>query len=132
VINISTENTISPVHVNFSLERGDLFSASLQILKARLMIGIGIVVLAIAGLIYFFALIGELGMLLQLSPLFIGFPMLGIGGQLLRVHATCRRYFSSLTESQRQISYMFQAFPMGTIFTMATVSATSPGLMFQM
>lgn len=108
-MNISTEVTTSPVHINFSLERGDLFTASLQILKHRLMIGIGIVVLAVAGLIYFFAIIDELGMLLQLSPLFIGFPILGIGGQLLRVHATCRRYFSSLSESQRQISYMFSS-----------------------
>jgi YcxB-like protein len=105
----SIEDSISPVHINFSLERGDLFTATLQILKHRLMIGIGIVVLAVAGLIYFFALIDELGMLLQLSPLFIGFPILGIGGQVLRVHAMCRRYFSSLSESQRQISYMFSS-----------------------
>lgn len=97
----------SPVYIDFSLERGDLFTASLQLIKRRLLIGVGIVVVVVAGLIYFFALIDELGLLLQLSPMFIGFPILGIGGQLLRVHATCRRYFASLSESQRQISYMF-------------------------
>jgi hypothetical protein len=88
----------SPVYIDFSLERGDLFKASLQIMKRRLLIGVGIVVVVVAGLIYFFALIDELGLLLQLSPMFIGFPILGIGGQLLRVHATCRRYFSSTAE----------------------------------
>jgi YcxB-like protein len=103
------ETSESPVHVGFSLERGDLFKATLQMMKPRLLIGLCILVVAVAGFIYFFALIGELGLLLQLSPMFIGLPIMGIGGQLLRVHAACRKYFSNLSESQRQISYMFSS-----------------------
>jgi hypothetical protein len=106
-MNSATDISRSPVHINFSLERDDLFQASLQIVKRRLLIGIGILVLFTAGVIYLFVLIDELGLLLQLSPLFIGFPIMGIAGQVLRVHATCRKYFSSLSESQRRINYMF-------------------------
>lgn len=106
-MNSATNESESPVHVHFTLERRDLFPASLQMVKGRLFIGIGILALVTAGVIYFFVLIDELGLLLQLSPLFIGFPIMGVAGQVLRVHATCRKYFSSLSESQRRISYMF-------------------------
>lgn len=106
-MNSATDTTESPVHIHFCLERRDLFPSSLQMVKRRLLIGIGILAVFTAGLIYFFALIDELGILLQLSPLFIGLPIMGVAGQILRVHATCRKYFSSLSESQRRISYMF-------------------------
>ncbi len=106
-MNSATDTTGLPVHIHFSLERRDLFPASLQMVRRRLLIGIGILAFFTAGLIYFFVLIDELGILLQLSPLFIGLPIMGVAGQVLRVHATCRKYFSSLSESQRRISYMF-------------------------
>ena len=32
---------------------------------------------------------------------------MGVAGQVLRIHATCRKYFTSLSESQRQVHYMF-------------------------
>ena len=97
----------SLVHIDFSLERRDLFQASLQMGRRRLLVGIGIVSVFTAGLIYFFASIDELGILLQTSPLFIGLPIMGVVGQLLRIHATCRKYFTSLSEAQRRIHYMF-------------------------
>jgi len=108
-MNKATETIGSPVHIHFSLERRDLFPASIRMVKRRLLIGIGILTLFAAGVIYFFVLIDELGLLLQLSPLFIGLPIMGVAGQVLRVHATCRKYFSSLSESQRRISYMFSS-----------------------
>jgi hypothetical protein len=106
-MNTATHTSGSPVHIDFCLERQDLFQASLRMAKRRLLIGIGIVAFFSAGLIYFFVLIDELGILLQLSPLFIGLPIMGVAGQVLRVHAICRRYFSSLSESQRRIHCMF-------------------------
>jgi hypothetical protein len=106
-MNSATDASGSLVHIDFFLERQDLFKASLQMAKRRLLIGIGIVALFSAGVIYFFVLIDEVGILLQLSPLFIGFPIMGVAGQVLRLHAICRKYFSSLSESQRRIHYMF-------------------------
>jgi hypothetical protein len=108
-MNSMTDTSGSLVHIHFNLERGDLFPASIQMVKSRLLIGIGILVLFTAGVVYFFVLIDELGLLLQLSPLFIGLPIMGVAGQILRVHATCRKYFSSLSEPQRRISYMFSS-----------------------
>jgi hypothetical protein len=106
-MNSASDTSGFPVHIDFCLERRDLFQASVRMAKRRLLIGIGIVALFSAGLIYFFVLIGELGILLQLSPLFIGLPVMGVVGQVLRVHAICRKYFASLSESQRRIHYMF-------------------------
>ena len=48
-------------------------------------------------------------MLLELSPLFIGLPIMGVAGQVLRLHAACRKYFTGLPESQRGAQYMFPA-----------------------
>ena len=97
----------SPVHIDFSLEHRDLFHASLQMGRRRLLIGLGIVALFTGGVIYLFVLIDELGILLQTSPLFIGLPIIGVAGQIFRIHAACRKYFASLSESQRRIHYMF-------------------------
>jgi hypothetical protein len=58
---------------------------------------------------YFFIIIGEQTILLKTSPLFIGLPLVALGGQVLRLHATSRKYVAALSTSQRQHQYMFQS-----------------------
>ena len=101
----SSNETI--IHLDFSIEHRDLFRASLEMARLRIAIGIGIAVVFIIALIWFFSVIGEQQMLLELSPLFIGLPILGVAGQILRLHAGCRKYINALPESQRAAQYMF-------------------------
>jgi hypothetical protein len=96
------------IHVDFTSKHSDMFWVSLALDKYRLAIGVAILALFCGGLICFFSMIGELRLLLQLSPMFIGFPALAIAGQLLRLHANCRKFIKSLPESQRRVQYMFQ------------------------
>ena len=96
------------IHIDQQLTARDLFRVSLELSKVRLLIGGAIVMLVIGATVWFFRLIGEGFFLLELSPLFIGFPLLGLGGQVLRLHATCRKYFRKLPESHRRIQYHFQ------------------------
>jgi hypothetical protein len=86
-----------------------IFRAHLALAKWRLAAAVLVMGLLIASLIYFFVLIGEQKILWQTSPLFIGFPLLGIGGQMLRLHATSRKYVASLLPSQRVVRYAFRA-----------------------
>lgn len=60
-----------------------------------------------ASFTYFFILIGEQKILWQLSPLFFVVPIVAIVGQFLRVHASYRKYIRDLSDSERNIHYMF-------------------------
>ena len=97
------------IHLDFSIEQRDLFRASIELSKYPLAIGIGITAVLTFSFIWFFTAIGEQKLLLELSPLFIGFPVMGVAGQVLRLHAGCRKYIKALPESQRRAQYMFPA-----------------------
>ena len=99
--------TESSIYADFEIERKDLFRVSMYVAKRRLIIGLTVIASLIAGFYYFFFYIGEREILLQLSPLFVGLPLLGWGGQLLRLHAECRRIYSTIPESQRRVQYIF-------------------------
>ena len=60
----------------------DYFHAYSDTVKIKPIAACLIVVALILFFIYFFTLIGEQKILLQLSPLFIGLPIVGIVGQL--------------------------------------------------
>ena len=95
------------VQIDLLANAGDLFRASLDLAKARLLLGLGFSITLVAGLIIIFLIIDEKVILVQTSPLFIGLPLVAVGGQLLRMHATCRKYVSSLSPSQRRMRYLF-------------------------
>ena len=75
--------------------------------KTKLIIACLIVASVIAGFTYFFVLIGEQAILWQLSPLFFGLPIVAIVGQFLRVHASYRKYIRNLSDSEKNIHYLF-------------------------
>ena len=95
------------VHIDFCLDAGDLFRANLDLAKVRLFLGLGFSLTLVAGLIIMFLIIDEKVILVQTSPLFIGVPLVAVGGQVLRMHAACRKYVSSLSSSQRRMRYLF-------------------------
>jgi len=97
------------VTAEYELHHQLIFRAYLTLAKWRLALAALFTASLIAGLIFFFVLIGEQKILWQTSPLFIGIPLLGIGGQLLRLHATAKKYVSSLLPSQRVVRYAFRA-----------------------
>ena len=97
------------VTAEYELDHRLIFRANLALAKWRLTIAVLILSLLVGSLIYFFVLIEEQEILWQTSPLFIGIPLLGIGGQLLRLHAVSRKYVSSLLPSQRVVRYAFRA-----------------------
>jgi hypothetical protein len=97
------------IYVDFEIDRRDLFRVNLDLAKWRLVIGLLVVAVPILGLGYLFIIIDEEQTFLQLSPLFIAAPLLAVGGQVLRLHATCRKFVSRLPESQRRFQYLFQA-----------------------
>lgn len=101
--------SLQTVQVDFEIDRRDLFKANLDLAKWRILIGIVVAVILAVGLTYFFILIDEKKILLQLSPLFIGVPVVAVGGQVLRLHASCRKFVAGLPVSQRRFRYMFQA-----------------------
>jgi hypothetical protein len=96
------------IHVDFTMTSRDLFRACLELSRVRLMIGGAIVFVFIIALVWFFWLIDQQLILLECSPLFIGLPLVGLGGQLLRIHAAYRKYFKNLPESLRRVQYHFQ------------------------
>jgi hypothetical protein len=103
------ENADAPIiHVDFTIAHRDLFLASLKLARFRISIGVGIVVIFTLGMICLFTIIDEQGILLEVSPFFIGLPLIRVVGQVLRIHAACRKYVSGLPESQRHVQYMFQ------------------------
>ena len=101
----STDGSV--VTAEYEVDHRLIFRAHLSLYKWRFVVAVLITASAIASLIYFFLLIGEQDILWQTSPLFIGVPLVGLFGQLLRLHATSRKYVSSL--SQRQVRYAFRA-----------------------
>ncbi len=98
---------IRTVRLDFSIESRDLFRASLSLAKIRLLIGLAISAGLISGLVYFFILIDEKVILLKTSPLFVALPLMAVGGQVLRMHATCRKYVRSLSGEQRRLRFTF-------------------------
>jgi hypothetical protein len=96
------------IHVDFEITRRDLFTVNLNLIRWRLVAGLSIALSLILALGYFFWLIGETAMFLQLSALFIGFPLLAVGGQVLRLRAECGRLIKSMPEQQRKIQMQFQ------------------------
>ena len=97
----------SEVRFEYTTNAGDLFRASVGLAKFRILLGLGFSLILIGGLVTFFLAIDEKQILLQTSPLFIGIPLLAVGGQLLRLHAASRKYVSSLSSSQRQNRFVF-------------------------
>lgn len=95
------------LQVDATIDLKDHFQVYLDTEKSKLIIACLIVGLVIAGFTYFFILIGEQKILWELSPLFFGVPIVGIVGQILRVHASYRRYVRDLSESEKNIQYLF-------------------------
>lgn len=102
-------NDTTTIHVDFEINRRDLFRVNLDLAKWRLIAGLLVAAIPIVVLSYLFMLIDEGKLLLQLSPLFIGAPLVAIGGQVLRLHAACRKFVSRLPDSKRRFQYLFQA-----------------------
>lgn len=97
------------VMVNFEIERRDLFRVNMGLAKWRFLVGLILIAVLACSVIYFFFLIGEREILLQTSPLFIGVLLVVWGGQILRLHATARKYVSGLSESQRHLQFKFES-----------------------
>ena len=95
------------IQVDATIELHDYFRAYLDAAKTKLIIACLLVAALIGGLTYFFVLIGEQKILLQLSPLFFGLPIVAIGGQFLRVHATYRKHIRDLSDAEKNIHYIF-------------------------
>lgn len=95
------------IQIDFSIDARELFRAAIDLAKLRLLLGLGFSLMLVSGLVIFFLMIDEKKILLQTSPLFVGLPLVAVGGQVLRMHATCRRYVSSLSMSQRRMQYVF-------------------------
>lgn len=96
------------VQVDGSIALADYFHAYLDTVKTRLIVACLVVAAVILFFIHFFTLIGEQKILLQLSPLFIGLPIVGIVGQLLRIHASYRNYLQDLSESEKNVLHIFR------------------------
>ena len=95
------------VHVDATIELSDYFHAYFDAAKTKLVVACVIVAMVIAAFSYFFVLIGEQTILWQLSPLFFGLQIVAIAGQFLRIHAAYRKYLGDLSESEKNIHYMF-------------------------
>src|SRR5688572_24801323 len=96
------------IRVDVTIELKDYFYASLDAARTSLIVACVIVVVVIAAFSYFFILIDEQAMLLKLSPLLFGVPIVAIAGQLLRIHASYRKRVSDLSESEKNVHYIFR------------------------
>ena len=96
------------VQVDATVALGEYFHAYVDAVKIRLIVACLIVAAVSVGFSYFFILIGEQTILLQLSPLFFGIPIMAIVGQLLRMHASYRKYLRDLSESEKEVHYIFR------------------------
>jgi hypothetical protein len=103
-----TESRDRIVQIDATIELKDYFHAYFDAAKTKLIIACLIVALVIAAFTYFFILIGEQKILLQLSPLFFGLPIVAIAGQFLRVHASYRKYLRNLSDSEKNLHYIFR------------------------
>jgi hypothetical protein len=95
------------LQVDATLDLKDYFHVYFDGAKTKLIIACLIVAAMIGAFTYFFILIGEQAILLQLSPLFFGLPIVAIVGQFLRIHASYRKYLKDLSDSEKQIHYIF-------------------------
>lgn len=86
-----------------TLELKDFLQAYFDAAKVKLVVACLIVGAVIGGFTYFFVLIGEQKILWQLSPLFFGVPIVAIVGQLLRVHATYRKYVADFEKDRHYL-----------------------------
>jgi YcxB-like protein len=93
------------LHLEFTVKARDIFRATIGLAKVRIFVGLAITLCLITGLVLFFLKIDEQRILIQTSPLFIAMPLLAVGGQVLRLHATCRKYVASLSPRQRLMQY---------------------------
>jgi hypothetical protein len=96
------------LHLHVTLELKDYFRYYLDTIKVKILIAAIIYAVVTTGFIYFFTLIGEQETLLKTSPLFLGFPAVAIVGQLLRVHASYRKYLTSLSDSEKNAHLIFR------------------------
>jgi hypothetical protein len=96
------------LHVDARITLPDFFHVYLDIAKLRIIIASAVILIIIAAFTYFFVLIDEMKILLQLSPLFFGVPIVVLVGQLLRVHASYRKYIQSLSEEEKNVHYIFR------------------------
>lgn len=96
------------MHLQVTLEVGDYFRYYLDTIKIKPVVAVIIYALVAAALISFFTFIDEQEMLLKTSPLFLAFPALAIVGQLLRAHASTRKYIASLSEAERILNLSFR------------------------
>jgi hypothetical protein len=94
------------VQLEFTIRARDIFRATIGLAKVRILVGLTVTLCLITGLVLFFVTIDERKILIQTSPLFIAMPLLAVGGQVLRVHATCRKYVGSLSPAQRLMQYV--------------------------
>jgi hypothetical protein len=97
------------VYADFEINKGDLFRANLSLAKWRLLGGILIFAVFVALVVAFFWYLEEQLIFWELSPLFLGAPILAVGGQVLRLHATCRKFVASLPLEQRMVRYIFSS-----------------------
>lgn len=102
------ENKERILQVDATVELKDYFHVYFDAMKTKLIIACLLVASVIGGFAYFFILIGEQKILWQLSPLFFGVPIVAIVGQILRVHASYRKYIRDLSDSEKNILYMFR------------------------
>ena len=102
---LETEDRI--LQVDATVELKDYFHVYFDTAKTKLIIACLIVASVIVGFTYFFILIGEQAILWQLSPLFFGLPIVAIVGQFLRVHTSYRKYIRNLSDSEKNIHYLF-------------------------
>lgn len=100
--------TGSALQIDTTVELKDYFHVYFDTAKVHLVIGVLVVLLFFAGAAYFFLLIGEQKILVQLIPLFLGVPLVALVGQLLRVHASYRKYIKTLSAEEKQIHYIFK------------------------
>lgn len=102
-----TSNDLSTIRIEFEVKHHEIFRMNLDLAKWRILLGLALAAVPIVSLTYFFVLIGETKILLQLSPLFIGLPLVAVGGQVLRLHAQCRKFVAGLPDAQRRVEYIF-------------------------
>lgn len=96
------------LQVDATIDLKDYFQAYFDAAKTKLIIACLIVAVLVAAFTYFFMLIGEQEILWQLSPLFFGLPIVAIIGQFLRIHASYRKYLADLSESEKNVHYIFR------------------------
>jgi len=104
---MTSGEALVPVHVDFLLDAKDLFRVNLGLATFRILLGLGFSLALVSGLVTFFLILDEKVILLQTSPLFVGFPLFAVGGQILRLHSTCRRYVRGMSLPQRRHHFLF-------------------------